>query len=96
MAHEFSKLPFEPYAPVRQQLLIILRAVNRARKAAGLEPVPWTCIRLKRRIYRPFESGEAAKPEQRGPRIAGGFIFPRGIDPEVSRSLLGQYGRRRR
>ena len=33
-------LPFEPYAPVRRQLVNILRAVNRERQAAGFEPVP--------------------------------------------------------
>lgn len=52
---EFRRLPFEPYAPVRVQLLCILRAVNRARKVAGFEPVSKSCLRLNRRIYRPFE-----------------------------------------
>ena len=53
---EFERLPFEPYAPVRRQFLSMLRAVNAARSEAGLEPVPKTCLRFKRRIYRPFES----------------------------------------
>lgn len=52
---EFQRLPFEPYAPIRVQLLCILRAVNRARKVAGFEAVSKTCLRLNRRIYRPFE-----------------------------------------
>ncbi|WP_199756847.1 hypothetical protein [Tautonia sociabilis] len=47
--------PFEPYAPIRRQQYSILHGVNRVRKAAGLEPVPSSCIWLKRRIYRPFE-----------------------------------------
>ncbi|RUL83549.1 hypothetical protein [Tautonia sociabilis] len=50
----FHGLPFEPYAPVREQLLAILRAVNRARKAAGFEPVSARCLRLRRRVLRPF------------------------------------------
>lgn len=54
---EFGRLPFEPYAPVRTQLFILLRAVNRARDAAGFERVPWTCLRLRRRVVRPFEDG---------------------------------------
>lgn len=54
LAREFTRLPFEPYAPVRRQLLNLLRAVNERRKHAGYEPVPVTCIRMKRRIYRPF------------------------------------------
>lgn len=55
IAEELRSLPFEPYAPVRQQLFIILRAVNRARKAAGFQQVPWTALRLRRRIVRPFD-----------------------------------------
>jgi hypothetical protein len=55
IADELRTLPFEPYAPVRQQLFIILRAVNYARRAAGFQPVPWTALRLRRRIVRPFE-----------------------------------------
>jgi hypothetical protein len=51
---EFRALPFEAYAPVRRQLLALLRAVNRARKRAGLEPLDSGCVRLKRRIYKPF------------------------------------------
>lgn len=39
LARQLYSLPFEPYAPVRQQLLNILRLVNRARKAAGVEPL---------------------------------------------------------
>lgn len=62
LEREFMRLPFEPYAPVRRQLLALRRAVNWRRKLAGLEPVPVTCIRLRRRIYRPFE------PRGAGPR----------------------------
>ena len=65
---EFRRLPFEPYAPVRVQLLCILRAVNRARKVAGFEPVPKTCLRLNRRIYRPFERPGAEPHERPGLR----------------------------
>ena len=52
---ELARLPFEPYAPVRGQLLAVLRAVNRERKRAGFEPVPKSCFRLVRRVCRPFE-----------------------------------------
>lgn len=50
----FQAIPYEPYAPVRRQLLELVRAVNRARRAAGFEPVPWECLRMKRRPVRPF------------------------------------------
>lgn len=48
-------LPFEPYAPVRGQMFELVRAVNRLRKTAGLELVPVGCLRLRRRICRPFQ-----------------------------------------
>lgn len=51
-----SRLPFEPYAPVRRQLLNLVRVVNKARKAAGFEPLAYSCVRMKRRIVRPFET----------------------------------------
>lgn len=44
-----AALPYEPYAPVRRQLLSIVRVVNRERAAAGFEAVPWSCLRLRRR-----------------------------------------------
>jgi len=50
-----SAIPFEPYAPVRLQNLNLLRWVNAARHAAGLERVPSSVIRMKRRIVKPFE-----------------------------------------
>lgn len=50
---EFRSLRYEPYAPVRSQLLCIHRAVNRARRAAGFEPVR-ASFRFKRQVYRPF------------------------------------------
>lgn len=59
-------MPFEPYAPVRRQLLALRRAVNWRRKLAGLEPVPVTGIRLKRRIYRPFELPSGGRGDRVG------------------------------
>jgi len=58
IAAEFFRLPFEPYAPVRRQLLELLRLVNRARRAAGFDLVPVECLRLRRRIVRPFDDRE--------------------------------------
>lgn len=55
LATEFQRLPFEPYAPVRRQVLNILRAVNRARREGGLEPVPAGCLRLRRRPVAVFK-----------------------------------------
>jgi hypothetical protein len=61
LASELARLPFEPYAPIRRQLLAVLRAVNRERKRAGFELVPRSCFRFVRRVSRPFEpAGPAA------------------------------------
>lgn len=49
-----AELGFEPYAPVRSQCLAVLRAVNRTRALAGLPEVPRSCLRLRRRVVRPF------------------------------------------
>ncbi len=54
LEQDLATLPFEPYAPVRAQLLQIVRAVNRHRGSAGLATVSWECIRARRRIVHPF------------------------------------------
>lgn len=57
----FKRLPFEPYAPVRSQLFGIIREVNRRRKLASFDLVSSNCIRVRRRVVRPFErQGDAA------------------------------------
>ncbi len=51
---EFRSVCFQPYRPVREQLLTILRAVNRNRKAAGFAALDYKCIPVRRRITKPF------------------------------------------
>ena len=53
---ELGRLPFEPYAPVRRQLLAVYRAVNGVRKTAGLELLPRNVFHFHRRVCRPFGS----------------------------------------
>ena len=55
LAAELYNLPFEPYAPVRRQLLNLIRHINQRRKAAGLEPIGFDVLRYRRRIVRPFD-----------------------------------------
>lgn len=55
---EFSRLNFEPWAPIRRQLLALLRGVNRARREAGLPPVEGRCFRFTRRPISAFTSRE--------------------------------------
>ena len=57
---EFYRLPFEPYAPIRRQMLRVLREVNDRRKRAALPPVPPEVLPLRRRIVRPFSSSSLA------------------------------------
>jgi hypothetical protein len=51
---ELQMMPFEAYAPVKRQMLNILRAVNRSRRTARLEPVGIEAVRLRRKILKPF------------------------------------------
>ena len=59
---EFFNVPFEPYAPIRVQLFNLLRLVNRARQEAGLDRLPASVIRTKRRIVKPFDLAEGQGP----------------------------------
>lgn len=56
VGESFRTLPFEPYAPVRNQVLSVFREVNRRRKAAGLEDVPFSSLRMQRKPVKPFET----------------------------------------
>lgn len=67
LEQELGTLPFEPYAPIRSQLHSILREVNRKRKLCGFELLPSSCIRVRRRIVKPFcvqNAGSAQALEQ--------------------------------
>lgn len=67
LRRELSAIPFEPYAAVRQQFLTVLRAVNRKRATAGLEPLPYHVLRLRRRPVLPFgASGQMFSTELTG------------------------------
>lgn len=55
LATELFTVPYEPYAPVRQQMLNILRLVNDKRRAAGLERLGPEVIRYRRQIVKPFD-----------------------------------------
>lgn len=53
-AEQFWRLPYEPYAPVRKQLLDLLRQINAARKAAGLPKLSTEMIRYRQRRVKVF------------------------------------------
>ena len=47
-------LPQEPYAPIRRQLLLLLRNINRVRREIGGSEIPVDVLPLRRRVVRPF------------------------------------------
>ena len=57
LASELWNLPFEPYAPVRKQLLGVLRLINAVRHAAGQGRLSPQVLRYQRNIIKPFEGG---------------------------------------
>ncbi len=61
LALAFYQLPVAPYAPVRRQLLLLLREVNRVRKVAGKRPLPTEILPLRRRVVRPFSTIDGAE-----------------------------------
>ena len=65
LSRDLFSLPYEPYAPVRQQILNILRLVNKSRKAAGLEQVSPKVLRYQRNIVRPFDPKETRLKSER-------------------------------
>src|SRR5207245_637365 len=70
LARELWNVPFEPYAPVRRQLLNLLRLINTKRQSAGHSKVPRTVLRYRREIVRPFQEtstfGEQGTPSANG------------------------------
>jgi hypothetical protein len=58
LGRDLYNLPFEPYAPVRQQLLNLLRLSNKVRHTAGLERLSIDVLRYQRRIVKPFEMAD--------------------------------------
>lgn len=60
LAYELWNLPFEPYAPIRKQLLSLLRMINARRHAAGKARIATQSLRYRRTIVKPFDVGPAA------------------------------------
>jgi len=54
LSRELFLVPFEPYAPIRRQLLNALRLVNAKRQQAGYTKIPPGVLRYKRNIVHPF------------------------------------------
>ncbi len=48
LAKELAAIPFARYAPIRRQLLTLLRMINEARKPLGYELLPYSALNLRR------------------------------------------------
>jgi hypothetical protein len=66
LASWFYNLPFRPYGAIVKQVRSIVKSVNEARKAAGLELVPNTAVRWYRHPIPIFEPGSAEGPDALG------------------------------
>ena len=64
LAADFARVPYARCAPVRRQLLTILRAVNEARTRMGYELVPYSALLLRRRVVMPFVAPPAIGGEE--------------------------------
>jgi hypothetical protein len=53
-----ERLPLEPYALVRRQLLGFVRVINKKREQARKELLPYTCIQTRRTPVKPFGEAE--------------------------------------
>lgn len=58
LARSLYQLPVAPYAPVRRQLLLIHREINRVRAIAGKTALPTELLPLRRRVVTPFQALE--------------------------------------
>jgi len=64
LARELAAIPFARYAPIRRQLLTLLRQINAARQRMGYATLPHSVLKLRRepvKIYRETEN----RPDQR-------------------------------
>jgi hypothetical protein len=79
----FSRLAFEPYAPIRVQLHCMLREVNRRRALARYELLPASCVRSRRRVVSPFGSVEPLAAQER-------LEVPRAVDDSQNLNSVEQ------
>jgi len=58
LSADFARIPYARYAPIRRQLLSILRAVNNARARTGYDPVPHSALQLRRTPIKIYHEDE--------------------------------------
>ena len=60
VAFDFYRCPFEPYAPVRRQLLGCCAVSMRPENGQANRCCHMLCLPMRRRVVRPFEANPAA------------------------------------
>lgn len=83
LAAEFRAVRFVPYRPVRQQLVVIWRAVTRFRKLAGYEPIGIDCVPWRRHIVQPF--GQRVRVEHIAQTKSGRVAM---LEPEMDSAKI--------
>ncbi|MCC7338409.1 MAG: hypothetical protein IT422_25230 [Pirellulaceae bacterium] len=58
LTRELTAIPFAKYAPIRRQLLTILRMINDARKPMDFEQLPYTALNLRRAPVKVYASSD--------------------------------------
>jgi hypothetical protein len=76
LAMAFYDFPYEPYAPVRRQLLVLLRVANAARRQAGYQTLPIEVLPLRRRIVKPFGDEDVTKDSKERAFVARRGLLP--------------------
>ncbi|MEM8735465.1 MAG: hypothetical protein AAGG44_14625, partial [Planctomycetota bacterium] len=56
---EFANIPYARYAPIRRQLLHILRKVNKQRRVHNYEQIPYSKLKLSRRPVKVFSDSKS-------------------------------------
>ena len=65
LTRELAAIPFARYAPIRRQLLTLLRMINEARKPLGFEQLPYSALNLRRvpvKVYASSQPVETLQP----------------------------------
>ena len=72
MEREFRRLQYQIYEPVHDQLMVILKGVNRARRKRGFDVVSPLCIPQHVNITKVYvdERGGGGELEQRSKAVA--------------------------
>jgi len=61
---DFGRVPYARYSPVRRQLLMLLRLVNKSRSKSGFSALPASALSLRREIVSPFGDTKAERPDE--------------------------------